>query len=84
LLFFDEPFAGVDPKSRTDIAGIIRALSKRGVAVLITDHNAEAILRMVDRLYVMDHGSNLAEGTPDQVIANPAVRTRYLGDSFQI
>ncbi len=84
LLFFDEPFAGVDPKSRTDIAGIIRALAKRGVAVLITDHNAEAILRMVDRLYVMDHGSNLAEGTPDQVIANPAARTRYLGDSFEM
>lgn len=84
LLFFDEPFAGVDPKSRTDIQGIIATLRQRGVAVLITDHHAEAILRMVDRLYVMDHGSNLAEGTPAEVVENPVVRSRYLGESFQL
>jgi len=84
LLFFDEPFAGVDPKSVGDITQIIYALRSRGVAVLITDHNAEAILRMVDRLYVMKHGSNLAEGTPQEIVANPAVRKEYLGENFSL
>ncbi len=83
LLFFDEPFAGVDPKSRGDIVAITRTLKERGVAVLITDHHAETILAMVDRLYVMKAGSNFAEGTPEQVVADPAVRREYLGEDFQ-
>jgi lipopolysaccharide export system ATP-binding protein len=82
LLFFDEPFAGVDPKSRGDIVSITRTLQARGVAVLITDHHAETILSMVDRLYVMKAGSNFAAGTPAEVVANPAVRTEYLGEDF--
>jgi lipopolysaccharide export system ATP-binding protein len=82
LLFFDEPFAGVDPKSRADITTIIHALRARGVAVLITDHHAEAIMRMVDRLYVMQQGSNLAEGTPQEIMQNQAVRQAYLGEHF--
>lgn len=82
LLFFDEPFAGVDPKSRGDIVAIIRALQARGVAVLITDHHAETILRLVDRLYVMKEGGNFAEGTPAEIVANPAVRQAYLGEDF--
>ncbi|MBA3708357.1 MAG: LPS export ABC transporter ATP-binding protein [Planctomycetes bacterium] len=84
LLFFDEPFAGVDPKSRADITAIIHTLRKRGVAVLITDHHAEAILGMVDRLYVMKAGSNLAEGTPDEIVANSSVRQEYLGEHFRL
>lgn len=84
LLFFDEPFAGVDPKSRSDIVAITRSLKERGVAVLITDHHAETILRMVDRLYVMKAGSNFAEGTPAEVMADPAVRAEYLGEDFTL
>lgn len=82
LVFFDEPFAGVDPKSRADIVAIVRQLRDRGVAVLITDHHAEAILNLVDRLYIMRQGSNFAEGTPAQVVADPAVRAEYLGNDF--
>lgn len=82
LLFFDEPFAGVDPKSRGDIGLIIATLKARGVAVLITDHHAETILSLVDRLYVMKAGSNFAEGTPRQIVADPAVRREYLGEDF--
>jgi lipopolysaccharide export system ATP-binding protein len=82
LLFFDEPFAGVDPRSRGDIGAIINTLKARGVAVLITDHHAETILSLVDRLYVMKAGSNFAEGTPREVVADPAVRREYLGEDF--
>lgn len=84
LLFFDEPFAGVDPKSRADIAGITRELKRRGISVLITDHHAEAILGMVDRLYVMESGNILAHGTPEEIVANPEVRRAYLGQDFEL
>jgi lipopolysaccharide export system ATP-binding protein len=84
LLFFDEPFAGVDPKSRGEIVRIIHDLRSRGVSVLITDHHAETILRLVDRLYVMKDGTNFAAGSPAEVIADPAVRSAYLGEDFQL
>lgn len=84
LLFFDEPFAGVDPKSRGEIVRIIHELRARGVSVLITDHHAETILRLVDRLYVMKDGTNFAAGTPAEVIADPAVRDAYLGHDFAL
>ncbi len=84
LLFFDEPFAGVDPRSRSDITGITQALKKRGVSVLITDHHAEAILGMVDRLYVMDAGTIMAEGTPQEIVDNVEVRRAYLGEDFTL
>ena len=84
LLFFDEPFAGVDPKSRGEIVRIIHDLRKRGVSVLITDHHAETILRLVDRLYVMKDGTNFAAGTPAEVVADPAVRAAYLGEDFRL
>jgi lipopolysaccharide export system ATP-binding protein len=84
LLFFDEPFAGVDPKSRGEIVRIIHELRARGVSVLITDHHAETILRLVDRLYVMKDGTNFAEGTPQEVVANQAVREAYLGEDFAL
>ena len=84
VLFFDEPFAGVDPKSRDDIRTIAYDFKARGVSVLITDHHAEAILQMVDRLYVMESGSILASGTPSEIMANQDVRRAYLGESFQL
>lgn len=84
LLFFDEPFAGVDPRSRGEIVRIIHDLRRRGVSVLITDHHAETILRLVDRLYVMKDGTNFAAGTPAEVINDPAVRQAYLGEDFTL
>jgi len=84
LVFFDEPFAGVDPKSRGEIVRIINDLRTRGVSVLITDHHAETILRLVDRLYVMKDGTNFAAGTPQQIIDDPAVRQAYLGEDFSL
>ena len=84
LVFFDEPFAGVDPKSRGEIVRIIHDLRARGVSVLITDHHAETILRLVDRLYVMKDGTNFAAGTPAEIVADPAVRQAYLGEDFSL
>ena len=84
LLFFDEPFAGVDPKNRADIRQITEEIRARGISVLITDHHAEAILGMVDRLYVMESGSILASGTPEEIVANEEVRRGYLGDDFKL
>jgi lipopolysaccharide export system ATP-binding protein len=84
LLFFDEPFAGVDPKSRGDITSIIKDLRKRTISVLITDHHAEAILSMVDRLYVMAEGNIIAAGTPQEIVANMQVRKAYLGEGFSL
>jgi lipopolysaccharide export system ATP-binding protein len=84
LLFFDEPFAGVDPKSRADITSIINDLRKRNISVLITDHHAEAILSMVDRLYVMADGNIIAAGTPQEIVANMQVRKAYLGEGFSL
>ncbi len=82
LVFFDEPFAGVDPRSRADICAVSEELRTRGISVLITDHHAEAILGMVDRLYVMQNGSILASGTPAEVVSNQSVREAYLGEDF--
>ena len=84
LVFFDEPFAGVDPKSRGEIVRIIHDLRRRGVSVLITDHHAETILRLVDRLYVMKDGTNFAAGTPSEIVNDPAVRQAYLGEDFSL
>ncbi len=84
LMFFDEPFAGVDPKSRSGIRQISGELKQRGISVLITDHNAEAILAMVDRLYVMEAGSIIASGTPADIVENPEVRRAYLGEDFRL
>ena len=84
MLFFDEPFAGVDPKSRADIRGVSENLRSRGISVLITDHHAEAILGMVDRLYVMNQGMILASGTPQEIVDNEAVREAYLGHDFKL
>ncbi|MFW5846507.1 MAG: LPS export ABC transporter ATP-binding protein [Planctomycetota bacterium] len=84
LVFFDEPFAGVDPKSRADIRAVTEELRRRGITVLITDHNAEAIMGMVDRLYVLHSGSILDQGTPVQIAASSAVREAYLGEDFRL
>ena len=80
----DEPFAGVDPNTVTEIAAEIRQLADRGIGVLITDHNARVLFDIVDRAYVIERGRVLAHGRSEDVIANDAVRRVYLGESFQI
>jgi len=82
LILLDEPFSGVDPITVQELQNDIRHLVASGVSILITDHNVERTLEVVDKAYIIDHGKVLAEGTPAQVIRNEIVRKAYLGNSF--
>lgn len=83
-LLLDEPFAGVDPISVGDIRKLVSDLRKRGIGVLITDHNVRETLEIVDRAYILHDGQVLMSGTPDEVVRNENVRRVYLGDQFRI
>ena len=83
-LLLDEPFAGVDPISVGDIRHLVADLKKRGIGVLITDHNVRETLEIVDRAYILHDGKVLMSGSPRDVVENENVRRVYLGDSFRI
>ena len=82
ILLLDEPFAGVDPLSIVDIKTMVKDLKKRGIGVLITDHNVHEMVELVDRAYVIYEGRMLFQGSPAALIADPQVRHLYLGDDF--
>ena len=84
FILLDEPFAGVDPIAVLDIQKIIRFLSQRGIGVLITDHNVRETLGICDRAYIINEGSVLASGKPDEIVYNEAVRRVYLGEHFRL
>ncbi len=84
FMLLDEPFAGVDPISVADIKRIINHLAERGIGVLITEHNVRETLDICTRAYVMNRGQMLAEGTPAEIISNPAAREIYLGEKFKL
>ncbi len=83
-LLLDEPFAGVDPISVGDIRHLVADLKKRGIGVLITDHNVRETLEIVDRAYILHDGKVLMSGTPRDVVENENVRRVYLGQDFRI
>jgi lipopolysaccharide export system ATP-binding protein len=84
FVLLDEPFAGVDPISVIDIQRIIRHLSERGIGVLITDHNVRETLGICGSAYILNNGSLMAEGTPEELLANREVREVYLGEGFSL
>ncbi len=84
FILLDEPFAGVDPISILDIQRIITHLKERNIGVLITDHNVRETLGICDRAYILSQGTLIAEGSPDDVLANEDVKAVYLGENFQI
>lgn len=84
FILLDEPFAGVDPISVNDIKSIIRTLSKKGIGLLITDHNVRETLDICEYAYIVNAGRIMAEGSPDAILANPEVRTVYLGENFRM
>jgi lipopolysaccharide export system ATP-binding protein len=83
FMLLDEPFAGVDPLAVGDIQDIVRKLTRRGIGVLVTDHNVRETLSLVDRAYIVHSGSVIVEGTPADVVTNHDVRRLYLGENFR-
>ncbi|MDA8870617.1 LPS export ABC transporter ATP-binding protein [Rhizobiaceae bacterium] len=84
FMLLDEPFAGVDPIAVGDIQELVRHLTRRGIGVLITDHNVRETLGLIDRAYIIASGSVLTHGRPAEIVANPDVRRLYLGDGFRL
>jgi lipopolysaccharide export system ATP-binding protein len=84
FILLDEPFAGVDPIAVLDIQKIIRFLKERGIGVLITDHNVRETLGICDRAYIINDGSVLACGAPEEIVYNESVRKVYLGEHFRL
>jgi lipopolysaccharide export system ATP-binding protein len=84
FILLDEPFAGVDPIAVLDIQKIIRFLREREIGVLITDHNVRETLGICDRAYIINDGSVLACGQPEEIVYNESVRKVYLGEHFKL
>ncbi|MGZ2412462.1 lipopolysaccharide export system ATP-binding protein [Sphingomonas sp. F9_3S_D5_B_2] len=84
IMLLDEPFAGIDPISISDIRELVRELKKRDIGVLITDHNVRETLDIVDRACIIYDGQVLFQGTPEALVADQEVRRLYLGESFAL
>lgn len=84
FILLDEPFAGIDPIAVEDIQGIIHSLKKRGIGVLITDHNVRDTLSVTDRAYLLYDGSILMSGTAASLADDPEARKLYLGEKFKL
>jgi len=84
FILLDEPFAGVDPISVLDIQRIIRHLSNRGIGVLITDHNVRETLGICGHAYILNDGTLMCSGTPDEILSDQRVRETYLGEGFSL
>lgn len=79
FLLLDEPFVGIDPKTVKDIQHMIRTLSARNIGIIVTDHSVDALVPVVDRLYIIHKGKIIAHGEPDPVLNDPIVKEVYLG-----
>jgi lipopolysaccharide export system ATP-binding protein len=83
-LLLDEPFTGIDPLAIQDIQKLIEQLKKRGLGILLTDHNPKATLNIVDRAYIIHDGKIIFSGSADEVASNDLVRQYYLGSDFTL
>jgi lipopolysaccharide export system ATP-binding protein len=83
LILLDEPFSGVDPIAVEDLQHEIQRLADSGVSILITDHNVERTLEVVDKAYIIDHGRVIGSGPPAEIIKNETVIKSYLGSTFE-
>jgi len=84
FILLDEPFAGIDPIAVLDIQKLIRFLTERDIGVLITDHNVRETLGICDRAYIINEGTVMAAGKPEEIIYNENVRKVYLGEHFRL
>ena len=84
FILLDEPFAGVDPISVSDIKAIIQQLKDRGIGILLTDHNVRETLDICEKAYIVNEGQLIAEGDAETILGNDTVRQVYLGEQFRI
>ncbi|TAK76596.1 MAG: LPS export ABC transporter ATP-binding protein [Gammaproteobacteria bacterium] len=84
FILLDEPFAGIDPISVLDVKRIINYLRKRGIGILITDHNVRDTLNICERAYIVSQGKIICEGNPEAILTNDEVRAVYLGEEFNL
>lgn len=84
FMLLDEPFAGIDPIAVGDIQDLVRHLTRRGIGVLITDHNVRETLGLIDRAYIISQGRVLTHGSPTDIVNNKEVRQTYLGEQFTL
>ncbi|MBI5360641.1 MAG: LPS export ABC transporter ATP-binding protein [Planctomycetes bacterium] len=85
VMMLDEPFSGVDPIAVSDIKKIIVSLKiKKNMGVILTDHNVRETLSVTDKSYIIDEGKILAAGTPNELVNDPLVRKKYLGEDFTL
>lgn len=84
FILLDEPFAGIDPISVLDVKRIINHLRKRGMGILITDHNVRETLNICERAYIVSGGEIICEGSSEVILMNNEVRTVYLGEEFNL
>ncbi|HMZ60498.1 MAG TPA: LPS export ABC transporter ATP-binding protein, partial [Leptospiraceae bacterium] len=84
FILLDEPFAGVDPIAVKDIQSVISSLKKRGLGILITDHNVRETLKITDRAYIMYSGKILISGSTSDLVNDPETRRIYLGEDFTL
>jgi lipopolysaccharide export system ATP-binding protein len=84
FILLDEPFSGIDPIAVADIQKIIYQLKRKGIGLLMTDHNVQETLRITDRAYIIAEGRIFRKGSPDQLAADPKVREVYLGANFRL
>jgi lipopolysaccharide export system ATP-binding protein len=84
FMLLDEPFSGIDPLAVLELQKIVAELRARGIGIVITDHNVRETLAICDRAYIIQDGTILREGTPQQITEDPAVREIYLGENFRL
>ena len=84
FILLDEPFAGIDPIAVVDIQNIIFQLQSKGIGIIITDHNVRETLGVCDRAYIINEGSILEKGTPEEIAQSKRARKIYLGEGFRL
>ncbi len=84
FILLDEPFAGIDPLAVMDIQQIIAQLTRKGIGVLISDHNVRETLGVCDHAYIMSQGKVIESGPPDRIISSAIAKKTYLGDNFRL
>ncbi len=84
LLLLDEPFANIDPRAIHDVKELTKLLSKKGISILVTDHNAREIFSLVHRSYLITDGRILLSGTPEELVQSEEARLHYLGHDFKL